>query len=142
MVTLNNKFIKHKRKAVSMFLLVILTILFFLPSLQANTSLQNYDTSNAHSTNKNPYLTGCKFIIYGRINKSWIEHQGTSIWLWIHAEAVHVIGSGWSYDGAYSVTQWIYSEDVKLSWQVSHGPEFRGIVTDDLIIGMQKSRRF
>jgi hypothetical protein len=44
-----------------------------------------------------------------------------------------------SYDGHYDVTQWIYNEEVKLSWKTS-GPDFRGIITKDFIFGIQRAR--
>jgi hypothetical protein len=56
-----------------------------------------------------------------------------------HAEEVYVSGFYPSYDGYYDVTQWIYDEEVKLNWRIS-GPMFRGIVTKNNILGVQRAR--
>jgi hypothetical protein len=76
-------------------------------------------------------------IIIGKIRNPRIMEAGSNKLLIFFAEKVFLIGFTFSYDGAKSITQWIYSEEVKLGLR-TNGPDFRGLITNNFILGRQK----
>jgi len=76
------------------------------------------------------------FIIFGTISNPRVVEAGSNQLLVFFAEKVFVIGFTYGYFGPTSITQFIFSEEVKLGWKTS-GPDFRGSVTDNFILGRQ-----
>jgi hypothetical protein len=124
-------------------LLIIMIVLFFtvclIPVSQGTSNPENDIEIEKNQTIKN--FDRCIFFIYGEISNPRIEEQGSRKYLYFDAKKVHIIGVSYGYDGPVSITQWIYSEVVKISWKTS-GPNFRGLVTNNYLLGTQRYRYF
>jgi hypothetical protein len=110
-----------------------------VPASQANSISELTDKLNFSINKTDKSFVDCFLIVIGKISNPRIEEQGKNKYLIFYAEVVFVSGFYSSYDGNYDVTQWIYNENIKLSWKTS-GPDFRGIVTKDVIFGIQRPR--
>ena len=134
---------KSCKKIFSSFAIASFIIVLFIPSLQANSDFQlKYKVDEKSYENQtNVSLLRCYFFIYGKISNPRIIEYNRHTGLHFYAEKVHVIGFGVSYDGLYTITQWIYNEEVQVNWK-GEGPDFRGLVTNNFIIGSQRSRWF
>jgi hypothetical protein len=137
-IYLRDRIHNRGKKGISYLAIGLFIIVCLMPTLQGNLEFQPNDIPD---NQKYISLHRCYFLIYGRISNPIIKEYKQYKWLWIHAECVHVIGFGVSYDGLYSITQWIYDEDVKLSLEAD-GPTFRGLVTNNFILGRQIARYF
>ena len=100
-----------------------------------NKYLVESDLTQIHTTDTS-FLRDTIFLIIGKISNPCIDETGSNKLLIFTAEEVLVIGLSYSYDGASSITQWIYQETVTLGWE-TNGPDFRGIITSSKIIGRQ-----
>ena len=100
-----------------------------------NKYLVESDLTQMHITDTS-FLRDTIFLIIGKISNPCIDETGSNKLLIFTAEEVLVIGLSYSYDGASSITQWIYQETVTLGWE-TNGPDFRGIITGSKIIGRQ-----
>ena len=138
MVSLMDKKHKLTKQGITLIAIGLFITVCFMPTIQGEKDFQQYDE---YENQKSKSLYGCYFLICGRICNPRIEEKGKYKWLWIHAEAVYVNGFGVSYDGMYGITQWIYSDDVKLTWE-GHDPKFRGLITNNFIFGIQRARFF
>ena len=100
-----------------------------------NKYMVESDLTQIHTTDTS-FLRDTIFLIIGKISNPCIDETGSNKLLIFTAEEVLVIGLSYSYDGASSITQWIYQETVTLGWE-TNGPDFRGIITSSKIIGRQ-----
>ena len=139
MVHIDNMLNKKIKKTYLFTIIGLLIAISLIPDLQANfSSKDNYNPNlNIKKTDKS--FTACVLIAIGKISNPRIEKQDTNKYLIFHAEEVFVSGFYQSYDGYYDITQWIYDEEVKLNWRTS-GPMFRGIITKNYILGVQRAR--
>jgi hypothetical protein len=128
---------KLRRIVFSAFTIGLFIAVSLIPPSQSATNLKYYDMCEPITNQKDIYFVGCVLYIIGRISNPRIVNQGQNKWLVFHAKIARVIGFKFGYDEPESITQWIFSKNVTLSLKTD-GPMFRGIVTDNFIIGSQR----
>jgi hypothetical protein len=114
-------------------------VISLVPSFKANINCESNDELIFIKNTTDKYFVNCVLFVIGEIENPRIEEIGNKKYLLFYAKEVFVSGFYAGYDGYIDVTQWIYDEEVKLSWKGS-GLKFRGIITDDFIFGIQRAR--
>ena len=139
MVHSNNILNEEVKKTYLIASIGLFIAVFLAPVLQANFIYKDNSNSKPSIKKTDESFTDCVLIVIGKISNPRIEKQDKYKYLIFHAEEVYVSGFYPSYDGYYDVTQWIYDEEMKLNWRIS-GPMFRGIITKNYILGIQRAR--
>ena len=122
-------------------MIVLFIAVCLIPISIGTSNHENYIEIDTYKNQTIKSFDRCFFFIYGKISTPRIQEQGSSKYLVFNAEKVRIVGVSYGYKGPVSITQWIYSEVVKISW-ITSGPNFRGLVTKNIILGTQRYRYF